>query len=126
MSWPSVTLIVASHLLLREFLAQPMIGLSCRRPLSSMGQVFPIHPKVQYRYFWSFCFVQLICILVHVIGAICMQASFIWLMRATRTARDIYHLTRGVSTITNSGDVDLHHLVKERYLTKLIHLLGPS
>jgi hypothetical protein len=38
MYWPSVTLIVASHLLLWGFLAQHMIGQSCRRSLSSMGQ----------------------------------------------------------------------------------------
>ena len=53
MSWPSVTLIVASHLLLREFLAQPMIGLSCRRPS------FPHPPQGTILVFLKFFFCAL-------------------------------------------------------------------
>ena len=46
MYWPYVTLIVASHLLLRGFLDQHMIGQCCKKPFTNMAQIFPIHPQV--------------------------------------------------------------------------------
>ena len=126
MYWPYVILIVASHLLLRGFLDQHMIGPSCKKPFTDMGPISPIHPQVHSS---SLCIVgtsnecvNKIC----VISAMALQGSFTWWMQGTQTGRDIKHRTGWWSTINRSGDMDHDLRVEKRYLIKLIRHLGLS